>query len=104
MKFKDIQTHSYKSFRIYGKDLSISLLDSKVINLYFIDSTYMCIPNNREDLKSFLAIIGYKFNKDHFELVLVALLSNEDSDILIQFYNFIINAYNWNPKYSILNY
>ena len=50
------------------------------------------------DAKALLIIIGYNYTKDIFELILVALLSHEDTNILIEFYNFIINTYNWEPK------
>ena len=43
-------------------------------------------------------MIGYNFSKDLFELILVVLLSNEDTNICKDFYNFIINNYDWNPK------
>ena len=45
IKYKDIQTQTYKNFRIYSIDLSISLLSSKVINQYFIDTTFKCVSN-----------------------------------------------------------
>ena len=45
IKYKDIQTQTYKNFRIYSTDLSISLLSSKVINQYFIDTTFKFAPN-----------------------------------------------------------
>ena len=59
MKFKDIQTDNYKTFRIYATDLSLSLLNNKNINQYFIDTTYKCLPNDIDEARSLLIMIGY---------------------------------------------
>ena len=78
MKFKDIQTDNYKTFRIYATYLLLSLLNNKNINQYFIDTTYKCVHSDR----SLLIIIGYNNSTDKFELILAALLSQEDFDIV----------------------
>ena len=52
MKFKNIRTDNYKSFRIYATDLSLSLLNNKNINHYFIDTTYKCVPNDIDEARS----------------------------------------------------
>jgi len=85
MKFKDIQTDIYITFRIYATDLSLSLINKKNINQYFIDTTYKCIPNDIDEARSLLIIIGYNNLTDEFELILASLLSKEDSNILIEF-------------------
>ena len=59
MIFKDIQIDNYKTFRIYTTDLSLSLLNNKNINHYFIDTTYKCVPNDKDEARSLLIIIGY---------------------------------------------
>ena len=104
MKFKDIQTDNYKTFRIYATDLSLSLLNNKNINQYFIDTTYKCVPNDIDEAKSLLIIIGYNNSTDKFELILASLLSKEDSDTLVEFYSILINSYNWNPKCITLDF
>lgn len=63
----------------------MSLLTCKDINQFFIDTTYKCLPNELEDAKSFLVLIGYNTKKDLFKLILVAILSCEDSDIFSTF-------------------
>ena len=98
MNYKDIQSNKFKSFRIFGTFNSISLLNDKNINQFFIDTTYKSVPNDFNDAKALLVIIGYNYTKDLFELILVTLLSHEDTNILIEFYNFIINTYKWYPK------
>ena len=76
----------------------MQLLNDKNINQYFIDTTYKSVPKDLDNAKALLVIIGYNYSKDIFELILVALLSHEDTSILIEFYNFIINTYNWESK------
>ena len=85
IKYKDIKTQNYKKFLIYSTDLSISLLNSKEINQYFIDTTFRCLPNEIHDSNSLLVMLGYNTSKDMFELILVALLSNEDNKLLSNF-------------------
>ena len=104
IKYKDIQTEKDKSFRIFGTDKSISLLCSKDINQYFIGTTYKCLPNDLEDAKSFLVLIGSNNKKDFFQLVLVAILSCEDYDLYYSFYNFLKNTYNWKPNYLTFDF
>jgi len=82
----------------------MSLLTCKDINQFFIDTTYKCLPNELEDAKSFLVLIGYNTKKDLFELILVAILSYEDLDIFSIFYNFLKNTYKWIPKYLTFDF
>ena len=98
MYYNDIQTNKFKTFRIFGTYKSISLLNDNNINQFFIDTTYKSVPNDLEDAKCLLVILGYNYTKDLFELILVALLSHEDTNILIEFYQFIISTYKWKPK------
>ena len=104
MKFKDIQTDNYKTIRIYATELTLSLLNSKNINHYFIDTTYKCVPNDIDESKSLLIIICYNNITDKFELILAPLLSKEYSDILVEFYSIQINSYNLNPKCLALDF
>ena len=66
MKFKDIRTDNYKSFRIYAIDLSLSLLNNKKIKQYFIDTTYKCLPSDIDEAKSLLIMICYNNSTDKF--------------------------------------
>ena len=104
IKYKDIQTQTYKNFRIYSTDLSISLLNSKDINQYFIDTTFKCVPNEINDSNSLLVMLGYNNSKDIFELILVALITNEDNELLSNFYSYLINTYHWAPKYITIDF
>ena len=104
IKYKDIQTQTYKNFRIYSTDLSISLLNSKDINQFFIDTTFKCVPNEINDSNSLLVLLGYNNSKDIFELILVALLTNEDNELLSNFYSYLINTYHWAPKYITIDF
>ena len=99
MNYNDIQVNKYKNFHILGTFNSVALLNDKNINQYFIDTTYKSIPNDIDNDKCLLVIIGYNYSKDLLELNLVVLLSREDTNIYIEFYNFIINTYKWNPKF-----
>lgn len=49
IKYKDINANIYKNVRIYATDKFISLLNSKDIGQYFIDTTYICLPYDIED-------------------------------------------------------
>ena len=98
MNYIDFNTNKNKNFRIFATQQSISLLKDANIKQNFIDTTYKCFPYELDDAKSLLVMIGYNFSKDLFELILVVLLSNEDTNIFKHFYNFIINNYDWNPK------
>ena len=104
IKYKDIQTQNYKNFRIYSTDLSISLLNSKEMNQYFIDTTFRCEPNEIHDSNSLLVMLGYNNSKDIFELILVALITNEDNELLSNFYSYLINTYHWSPKYITIDF
>ena len=104
IKYKDIQTQTYKNFRIYSTDLSISLLNSKDINQFFIDTTFKCVPNEINDSNSLTVMLGYNNSKDIFELILVALLTNEDNELLSNFYSYLINTYHWAPKYITIDF
>ena len=75
------KTNKFKTFRIFETYNSISLLNDKNINQYFIDTTYKSVPKDLNDAKALLIIIGYNYTKDIFELILVALLSLEDTNI-----------------------
>lgn len=83
-KNKDVE----KNFRIYGTNKSISLLYSKDISQYFTDCTYKCLPSELSNKASLLVLLGYNYKIDKFQLVLIGILSHEDSDINIEFYNF----------------
>ncbi len=98
IKYKHIQTQTYKNYRIYSTDLSISLLNSKDINQYFIYTTFKCVPNEINDSNSLLVMLGYNNSKDIFELILVALLTNEDNELLSNFYSYLINTYHWDQN------
>ena len=80
------------------------MLNTNEISQFFIDTAYKCLPYDIEDAKSLLVLIGYNFKKDLFELILVAILSNEDSDIFRSFYFFLKNVYCWEPKYLIFDF
>ena len=98
MHYNDIQAIKFKTFRIFGTYNSISLLNDKIINHYFISTTYKSFPNVFNHIKALLIIIGYNYTKDIFELILVTLLTHEVTNILIEFHNFIMNTYKWEPK------
>ena len=102
--YKDKDEDIYKHIRIYATEKSISLLNNGDINQYFIDTTYKCLPKDIEDSKSLLVLIGYNNKKDIFELILVSIMSHEDADIFKTFYNFIIGAYKWKPKYITFDF
>mgnify|MGYP006873068409 CR=1 FL=1 len=45
-----------------------------------------------------LVLIGYNHRLNKFQLVLIALLSNEDTDIFTELYNFLKNTYLYKPN------
>ena len=104
IKYKEQTGDKYKSFKIYGTHKSISLLNNEDITQYFVDTTYKCLPNEIEEAKSLLVLIGYNSKKDLFERILVAILSDEDADIFYSFYNFIKGTYKWRPKYITFDF
>ena len=87
-----------KCIRLHGTNESCDLLDNKNITQYFVDNTYKCVPKTIENANSLLLLVGYNSNSDIFELCLAALMSHEDSEIMIEFYNHLKNIYNFNPK------
>ena len=76
----------------------MSLLHSNEINQYFTDCTYKCIPADLKNVNALMVLLGYNFKIDKFQLVLIALLSSEESDIFIELYNFLKNTYSFKPK------
>ena len=49
-------------------------------------------------------MLGYNTSKYIFELILVALSSNEDSKLLSNFYSYLINTYHWSQKYITIDF
>ena len=43
-------------------------------------------------MNALLVLIGYNHKYNKFQLILIALLSNEDSDIIIELYIFLKNT------------
>ena len=76
----------------------MKLLRDKEISQYFTDCTYKCLQSELLNKSSLLVLLGYNHKIDKFLLVLIAILSNEDSDIFTEFYNFLINTYNFYPE------
>ena len=94
IKNKDIK----KNFRIFGTLYSLGLLHNKDISQYFIDCTYKYILSDLIGINALLVLIGYNHRLDKFQLVLIALLSNEDTDIFTELYNFLKNTYLFKPN------
>lgn len=87
-----------------GQIILFHYLLEKDINQFFIDTTCKCLPNELEEIKIFLVLIGYNAKKDLFEMILVGILSFEDSDIFSTLYKFLKNTYKWIPKYLKFNF
>ena len=49
-------------------------------------------------------MLEYNNSKDIFELILVALLTNEDNELVSNFYSYLINTYHWEPKYITIDF
>ena len=71
------------------------VLNLKLWYLTIFYKLYKCIPNDLKGKYSLLVLMGYNFKSDKFQLILIALLSNEDTDIYINLYNFLYNTYNF---------
>ena len=100
-KLEYIDKNNYdieKKFRIYGTYKSMGLLNNPDISQYFTDCTYRCLPSELTNKSSLLVLLGYNYKFDKFKLVLIGILSHEDSDIYTEFYNFLKNTYNFKPK------
>ena len=99
MDYIDIKNRDIKkNFRIFDTSYSLGLLHIKDISQYFTDYTYKCIPSDLIDINALLILIGYNHRLDKFQLVLIALLSNEDTDIFRELYNFLKNTYLFKPN------
>jgi len=81
MNYNDIQVNKYKNCNIFGTFNSVAFPNDKNINQYFIDTTYKSFPKNIDNSKCFLVTFGYNYSKYLFELILVALLSHQDTNI-----------------------
>lgn len=93
-----------KGFYLFGTDYSLSLLNSPEINQYFSDCTYKFIPVELKGKYSLLVILGYNYKRDKYQLILIALLTNEDTEIYSNLYNFLLNTYNFKPKYITFDF
>ena len=49
-------------------------------------------------------MLGYNFKRDKYQLILIALLTNEDTEIYSNLYNFLLNTYNFKPKYITFDF
>lgn len=87
-----------KIFNIFATSYSLSLSNSPEISQYFTDCTYKCVPNELKGKYSLLVILGYNCKSDKFQHVLLALLSSEDSDMYVNFDNFLLNTYKFKPN------
>ena len=45
-----------------------------------------------------MVLLGYNNSLDKFQLILIALISNEDSNIFTELYNFLKNTWKFRPK------
>lgn len=101
-----------KNFRIYGTKSSMSLLTSNEITQYFTDCTYKCLSYEIKDNAFLLVMLGYNCVKDKFQLILIAILSHESSDVytelytlnkkLIHFFQIINLNFNKDKKFYII--
>ena len=73
--------NKFDNIKIYGTYISLNLLNDKKINQYFIDGTYKVVPYNK-DYKCMVVLIGFNYSLNLYQLILVALLSNETGEIL----------------------
>ena len=104
LEYIDNKKDNKKGFYLFGTDYSLSLLNSPEINQYFSDCTYKFIPFELKGKYSLLVILGYNFKRDKYQLILIALLTNEDTEIYSNLYNFLLNTYNFKPKYITFDF
>ena len=90
--------NKFDIIKIYGTYISLNLLNDKKINQYFIEGTYKVVPYNKE-YKCMVVLMGFNYSLNLYQLILVALLSNETGDIYTKFYNILIENYKFSPKF-----
>ena len=66
----------------------MSLLYSNNISQYFTDCIYECLHYKLKGKSSLLILLGDNYQKDKFQLILIAILIHENADIYTEFYNF----------------
>ena len=84
--------------RISETEKSLLNFSNNSINQYYDDGTYKVIPDI-DNIYAFIIIIGFNYNKNLFELCLVACLGVEKEASYYQFYWILKNNYIFSPKY-----
>ena len=85
--------------RIFATEETLKLLNDDEITQYFIDGTYKCVPHSINTIKVLILLIAFNAKKNNFELCLIATLTKEDKNTFIQFYTYLKNQFDFNPKF-----
>jgi len=56
------------------------------------------VPKVYDKEKNLLLLMAYNSKSDLFEICIIAILSHEDTELFIEFYNHLKNVYNFSPK------
>lgn len=69
-------------------------LKNTLIDEYFMDCTYKCVPSNTFKFK-LMVLSGYDFNNNKTDLCCFILLMNEKEFIFINIFKILLNKYNF---------
>ena len=72
-------------------------LNNNMIDEYFMDTTYSCVPPNIHKFKLFV-ISGYEFNNKSTHICAFILIINEKYETFVNIFQYLKNTYQFNPK------
>ena len=96
MKKKKVKKNEYK-FIIIATESQIRNLKNNLIDEYFMDTTYKCVPKTIYNFK-LMAIISYDFNYKKTELCCFILIMNEKEFTFYNIFKVLLAKYHFNPK------
>ena len=75
----------------------LSTLKNNLIEEYFIDATYSCIPPSKPKFK-LIVLSGFDIESKTTVLSAFILVTNEKIDIFMSIFQYLKNAYKFNHK------
>ena len=96
IKLENNETEKLKFIIIANKDMLLNLKNN-LIDEFFIDTTYSCVPPSVHNFKLFV-INGFEFESKKTDICSFILIMNEKYETFTSIFDYLKNKYNFNPK------
>ena len=84
-------------FILIANEEMVNTLKNNLIEEFFIDATYSCVPSSKPKFK-LIVISGYDIESKTTVLSAFILVTDEKTDTFIKIFQFLKNNYQFNPK------